>query len=102
MSKRPIDIDTRHFDKAGDANAFFSGMLNRYAVGDTVTCADAADLAALLKLHDEYADKVGVGIDHFEVRSPPPDAPPFSTRCFWIIRTDGSVIDFSFKHCLAA
>ena len=99
---RPITIDTRNFAKAGDASSFFSAMLNHYSMNATVSAADAADLSALLKLHDEYSEKIGAGIDHFEVRKPPQDVPDFSHRCFWIVRTDGSSIDFSFKHCLEA
>jgi len=97
---RKIVLETREFEKVGDAETFFSAMLNNYPLGSRVSDADAADLAALLNLHSERAEKVGVGIDHFEVRRPPPDAPPFSSRCFWVVQTDGNVIDFSIKHCL--
>lgn len=94
---RSITIDTRTFDKYGDANQFFSAMLNRYPMGAIVNPADSFDLAALLKRHDELADKVGVGIDHFEVGAAPDGHPG---RCFWIVRTDDKRADFSFKHCL--
>jgi hypothetical protein len=49
---RKIEIDTRCFQKAGDATAFFSAMLHRYNVGDQVNDGDALDLHALLKRHD--------------------------------------------------
>ena len=95
MVKKAIDLDTRHFDTVSDARAFFSVMLNRYPLG-----ARVSDEAALLKRHSEVAEKTGVGLDHFAVRAPPPDSPPFSDRCFWVVRTDGSSIDFSIGHCL--
>ena len=94
---RTIKTDTRLFEKAGDATAFFSKMLGGYKVGQIVSDTDALDLKALLKRHDEYTDKVGVGIDHFEVAVPPEE---YKGQCFWIIRTDGSREAFSFKHCL--
>lgn len=97
---RKIMIKTRTFDKAGDATAFFKEMLNRYGIDDRVSPADADDLSALLDRHDERDEKIGIGIGHFEVRLPPKDAPPFSQKCFWIFRTDGSMIDISYKHCL--
>lgn len=50
---RSIPLSTRTFDKAGDATAFFKEMLNRYAIGETVSAADALDLAALVDRHDE-------------------------------------------------
>ncbi len=96
---RKITLETRTFDKAGDGTSFFSSMLNRYSLGEKVSDSDSRDLAALLKRHDEMKEKIGCGIAHFEVEAAP-DA--FSGRCFWIVRTDGSRVDFSFKHCLSA
>ena len=98
---RRISLTTRSFDKAGDATAFFKEMLNRYAIGNRVSDADALDLSALLDRHDERDEKIGKGIAYFEVNVPPADAPQFSQRCFWIVRGDGSRIDFSYVHCLA-
>lgn len=94
---RPIVIDTKSFPKAGDAQAFFSGMLAGYGSNDRVNDEDAAHLAALLKRHDEHAEKMGSGIDYFVV-APAPDYP--DQRCFWIVRNDGTRVDFSYKHCL--
>jgi hypothetical protein len=96
---RAIRLDTRFFAKAGDGLQFFSRMLNRHAIGEAVNAEDALDLAALLKLHDELEEKVGVGIAGFEVAAAPDG---HEGKCFWIVRRDGSKIDFSFKHCLQA
>lgn len=94
---RPITIDTMTFAKAGDAKAFFSKMLGGYALHDRVSVDDARHLEALLKRHDEHAEKVGCGIDYFAV-APAPEYP--DQRCFWIVRTDASRIDISYQHCL--
>lgn len=99
-SPRTIKINTRTFEKAGDATAFFKEILNRYEIGERVNVADSADLLALLERHDERDEKIGSGVAGFRVGAPPADAPPFSTRCFWIVQNDGTVIDFSYKHCL--
>ena len=96
---RKIVLQTRSFEKAGDASSFFSAMLNRYSVGNRISDTDGVDLHALLKRPDEWAEKIGSGIRHFEVDGAP-DA--FAGKCFWIVRSDGSRIDFSFKHCLRA
>jgi Protein of unknown function (DUF3223) len=95
--RRRIQIDTRLFEKAGDGTKFFSDMLNRYSIGAIVSPVDSVDLAALLKRHDELTEKVGVGIDHYEVAAAPEG---HDGKCFWIVRSNGSRIDFSFKHCL--
>lgn len=100
-NSRKIKLKTRTFEKAGDATAFFKEILNRYEIGERVNTADSADLMALLERHDERDEKVGSGVAGFTVDTPPEDAPPFSTRCFWIVQNDGTVVDFSYKHCLA-
>src|SRR5207247_325445 len=69
----------------------------KYAVGASVT--DAADqefLLDLLAMHPESGEKIGEGVDHFEVRK------NGSTVGFWIVRSDGSDVDFSFYKCLRA
>jgi Protein of unknown function (DUF3223) len=71
-------------------------MLNRHSADQVVNDEDAADLADLLLRHPEAVEKIGVGIDHSEVRLPP----QFGHLCFWIIRTDESVTDFSFMTCV--
>lgn len=95
---RAIDLGTISFAKAGDAVGFFSAMLARYADGQKIDQSDAVHLAALLKRHDEYEEKVGVGVAFFIAdRAPPPYE---NQRCFWIVRHDLSRIDFSYQHCL--
>ncbi|MGE0651142.1 MAG: DCL family protein [Alphaproteobacteria bacterium] len=71
-------------------------MLNRYKPEERVNDSDASDLSALLTRHNEYSDKLGCGIDYFIVST----SPDHSTKCFWIVRTDGSRIDFSFMRCV--
>jgi len=95
MAAKPFTIDTRNFPRKGEATAFFRAMLNRYRPGDRVNDTDAADLAALLKCHTEYKDKVGSGIDYFRVMSN-----QYNTQSFEIIRVDGTRDDFSYIHCI--
>ncbi len=97
---RRVTLTTRSFEKAGDATAFFTAMLNRYGIGDRVSAEDATNLSALLERHEQVEEKAGTGIAGFEVNTPPEDVPQFSKRCFWIIRSNGTKIDFSIGHCL--
>ncbi len=99
---RRVTLRTRSFDKVGDANAFFSAMLNRYKIGDRVNAEDAADLSALLERHDQREEKIGNGVAGFEVNIPPIDVPQHSRRCFWIVDSEDNKIDFSIGHCLKA
>ena len=91
----PIILSKRTFPTKGAASEFFSTMLHRYKPGDRVTDADAADLASVLDRHSSRAEKVGVGIDHFEVQSA-----DFASQCFRVVRTDGTWARFSYKACI--
>lgn len=97
---RKIILQTRTFEKAGDAKSFFSNMLNKYQIGQRVSDEDAVELTALLERHDEKHEKIGTGVAYYEVNNPPQEYPRYTEKCFWIVRTDGSKIDFSIKHCL--
>lgn len=46
--------------------------------------------------HPDWDEKVGIGIDHLEVR---PDG--YGGRCFYIVRRDGSYTDISFKAAIS-
>lgn len=92
---KAVELATRTFVNQGQAVDFFKAMLNRYALGDRVSDADQLDLAALLERHDEYKQKVGCGIDCFTIMMT-----EHGTRCFRIIRTDGTGTDFSYRHCV--
>jgi len=92
---QPIKIGEKQFSKKGDALEFLKTMLGRYKLNERVSSPDFKFLVAALKNHPDYAEKVGSGIDHFEVRSA-----DYGTRCFWIIRGDGSTERFSYKSCV--
>jgi hypothetical protein len=94
---KPVVLERLSFPNQKEATALFRGMLNRYRPKQRVSDDDAADLAALLKRHSDYVEKIGVGIDHFEVMSA-----EFGTQCFRLVRIDGTGEDFSYPHCIAA
>lgn len=89
--------------KKGDAKEHFREMLNRYALWDQVTDTnDISDLTALLAAYDvnlppEHS-KSGVGIDHFEKR--PDQEHGGTTACFFVVRIDGTSVDFSVYKAL--
>ena len=85
MPRKPVTIATRAFDSQGDAKAFFKEMLNRYKPDECVGEEDALHLAALLERHSEYQEKVGIGLDCFEVMMS-----EHGTQCFRIVRRDPS------------
>lgn len=46
--------------------------------------------------HPEWKKKVGVGIDHLEVRNT-----SYGNKCFFIIRTDGTITDISYPAAIS-
>ena len=94
---QPVILETRAFYNKVEATNFFKEMLNLYRPKQRVSEEDATHLAALLKRHSEYEEKVGMGIDHFEVMRA-----EYGTRCFRIVRKDGTGANFSYRHCISS
>jgi hypothetical protein len=69
---------------------------DRYRVGQRIPEPDHTELRWLLDRSPWASTKIGCGIDHFSVML----MPPYNSRCFQIVRTDGSTTDFSFPHCV--
>ena len=93
---KPVKLETREFTAKVEATAYFRAMLRRYRPGERLNEDDAEELGSLLKLHPRAAEKIGPGIDHFEVHSA-----DYNTQCFWAIRTDETMEKFSYKSCIA-
>lgn len=95
----------RAWSNKKDAKAHFRELLSRYDVYDQVTNVDdISDLTALLTGYDEELSpaqsKIGVGLDYFEKR--PDQEHQGNTACFYVVRTDGTSIDFSVYKALDA
>jgi len=90
-----VEIGGQRFGKKTDALKYFKTMLNSYALGAAISDSDLTFLRSAITRHPEAASKVGVGISHIEVR--PAD---YGTRCFWIVRIDGTSERFSYKSCV--
>lgn len=99
-------LNGRSWSKKGDARDHFKAMLARYRDGDRVSDAtDHADLDALLAVYDSVVPpgqptKTGSGVAHFERRMDKDPSHQVQTSCFFVVRTDGSSIDFSTLRAL--
>lgn len=91
----PLQLGNMHFDKKGDALMEVRRTLQRYSPGQRVQLEDEDLLRALLARHPDAPIKMGVGVDHFMVRSA-----DYGTQCFWLVRIDGTTERFSYKKCL--
>src|SRR5688500_8620928 len=96
MAAKPVDTGTRVFESQEAADAFSKEMLNRYPRGHTVTRRDAKHLRGLIRRHPDYARKTRGGIDRFKV-----DTTIHGTKCFHVVRKDGTSEPFSYRKCSA-
>lgn len=103
----PVRLDNgQSWQQKGLARKHFSEMLGRYIVGERVLDpGDISDLTSLLKVYDDTVaagdeTKAGCGIAYFE-KGVDLDHPG-NTVCFFVVRTNGTRIDFSLGRALDA
>ena len=95
----PITLTLAHhtFASKKDATEYLQHILYTTPSGHAVAEEHDPVLRALLHLHPRAAQKVGVGLHHFEVGNDPTG---LGKLCFHVYRTDGTHCDFSFYKCL--
>lgn len=102
----PVKLSNgRFWPNKKDAKAYFRELLSRYDVYDRVNnIDDISDLTSILTVYDENLpvtqSKIGVGIAYFEKR--PDQEHSGSSACFYVIRIDGTSVDFSIYKALDA
>lgn len=69
---------------------------DRHKPGDVLEGDELAFMLDLLMWHPDAAGKIGVGIRQMMVRA----NPKFGQNEFYLIRTDGSATEFSYKQCV--
>lgn len=90
-----------HFHKAfplkKDKQHRIKTLLNSHALNTPLEGKDLNAAIAVLAGHPDLTQKVGVGIAAVDIRPA-----LHGTRCFHVIRADGSSTDFSYLKCLSA
>ncbi|XP_022982282.1 protein DCL homolog, chloroplastic-like [Cucurbita maxima] len=70
----------------------------KYEIGDRLSPEhEKTILERLLPYHPHYEKKVGCGIDYITIRYHPDYE---SSRCLFIVRKDGELVDFSYWKCI--
>ena len=95
--KCPITIGEYEFGTKLEAKAAVQKVLNRHQLRDRLTGDEDIFIRDLIALHPATEDKIGCGISHIEIRTDPNYG---TTRCFYIVRTDGSDTDVSYIKCI--
>lgn len=99
MSRFAVRVGDRDFRTKQELLEFVREMLGRYAVSGIVLAEDDKFLRALLQRHPEASAK-SHGLAHFRVGNATDKRSNFGTKCFIIVRDDGSEDDFSYMKCI--
>ncbi len=93
-----IEISNRVFKTKKSAEEFIQDILYKYPLNQSLTGEDLVFVCGMLELHPDKDVKIGVGVSSIIIES---DTEFNKTRHFSVVRTDGSIVDFSFKKCLS-
>lgn len=88
-------IGTRSFTSKSKIADYVKSILKRYSSGRSLSKDDESFISLLLENHPNKGEKIGCGIERIEVRLNPP-----KYKGFWIVRKDGTQVDFSYIACL--
>ncbi len=97
MSATKIELGGEAFPTKDAAKKRIQAMLGSYQPGMIVNPFDSLILCDLVQRHPSAEQKIGAGIAGFQVMRNP-EYP--SSKCFALVRTDGTATDFSYNECL--
>ncbi|CAK7335434.1 unnamed protein product [Dovyalis caffra] len=89
-----------HFREIAEAecpNESLNGRGCRYSVDQQLNESDKSVLMMTLYFHPRRDEKIGIGAKDIKVINHPEYR---DTRCFSLVRTDGTIEDFSYRKCL--
>ncbi|XP_009587068.1 protein EMBRYO DEFECTIVE 514-like [Nicotiana tomentosiformis] len=93
----PASVGSKNFWSSVEMFDYFYKLLHSWSPNLNLNKYEHLVLLDLLKKgHLEPDRKIGTGIRAFQIRF----HPQFKSRCFFVIREDGSVDDFSFRKCV--
>ncbi|GMH19360.1 hypothetical protein Nepgr_021201 [Nepenthes gracilis] len=92
-----VNVGPKSFRSSVEIFDYYFNFLHQWAANVNVNKYEHMALLDLIKKgHPEPDKKIGAGIHAFQVRY----HPVWKSRCFFLIRSDGSVDDFSFRKCV--
>ncbi|KAL9328666.1 hypothetical protein ACSQ67_003669 [Phaseolus vulgaris] len=72
-------------------------ILNKYEIDELLSEFDRSTILRVLNFHPRRSEKLGIGPQDIKVGWHPKFK---DSRCFHIVRTDGTVEDFSYRKCI--
>ncbi len=92
----PVIVGDEYFPTKAAAEKRCREILYGHSLFEPIASDDAEFLVDLIELHQRAAEKIGAGLDHFEVQP----VAGYNARGFQLFRADGTATDFSYKRCL--
>ena len=95
----PVKLGPKSFAAPEEMIKYFSWILNNMTVNQDMNDYELMVVEACLRdAHPEADKKIGCGVKTFQIRN----HPEHDTRCYMVLRTDGSCEDFSYRKCVEA
>ncbi|KAH0687259.1 hypothetical protein KY289_017970 [Solanum tuberosum] len=93
----PVSVGSKSFVSSVEMFDYFHKLLHSWSVNLNLNKYEHMVLLDLLKKgHSEPERKIGTGVCAFQIRF----HPHFKSRCFFVVREDDTVDDFSFRKCV--
>jgi hypothetical protein len=92
---QPVVFGAHQFKTKKAATEAIRERISHYEAGEKLNEDDQFFFSELFKLHNEYTDKVGVGIAHIQI-----ERDFHNHKCLYIHRIDGEKEDISWVHCV--
>ena len=89
--RKPIKIGEMEFPTKKSALDYFKNILNSYDFNEELDTMDTKDILALLELHPNVKEKIGVGIKSVRIGKA-----KFNTKSFELVRLDSSTTLLSY------
>ncbi|TMW97355.1 hypothetical protein EJD97_005721 [Solanum chilense] len=93
----PVSVGSKSFVSSVEMFNYFYKLLHSWSVNLNLNKYEHMILLDLLKKgHSESERKIGSGVRAFQIRF----HPQYKSRCFFLVRDDDTVDDFSFRKCV--
>lgn len=95
-TRKGVYLGHQKFRSVTEVRDYFGKLLKKAEVGTKLVNPESDLMKELIKYHNKGEDKMK-GFDHFEINYHPEHN---DTKCFLIVRDDGSKEDFSYVKCV--
>ena len=93
----PVKLGPKTFNSPDEMIKYFSWLLNAMTMNQDMNDYERMVVEACLRdAHPEAEKKIGCGIKSFQIRT----HPEHDSRCYMVVRTDGTCEDFSYRKCV--